>query len=172
MRLLTQLSRAGPHGGIGIGQTLIRAISSSALRAGSQPPTVKNWIDGKAQESKATKWIDLTNPATNEVIGRVPESTRPEMEEAVESCKKAFAHWRGTSIVSRQQCMFRLQELIRRNMKKLAENITMEQGKTLPDAEGDVSRGLQVVEHACSSGSLLLGEHLPNVAKDMVCYLV
>jgi len=55
-------------------------------------------------------------------------------------------------------------------MKKLAENITNEQGKTLPDAEGDVSRGLQVVEHACSSASLLLGEHLPNVARDMDTY--
>uniref|UniRef100_A0A915DKR5 Probable methylmalonate-semialdehyde/malonate-semialdehyde dehydrogenase [acylating], mitochondrial n=1 Tax=Ditylenchus dipsaci TaxID=166011 RepID=A0A915DKR5_9BILA len=91
------------------------------------------------------------------------------MQEAVDSCKEAFQTWRNTSIVSRQQCMFRLQELIRRDMKKLAENITQEQGKTLADAEG-VSRGLQVVEHACGSASLLLGEHLPNVAKDMDTY--
>lgn len=58
--------------------------------------------------------------------------------------------------------MLKLQELIKRDMKKLAENVTKEQGKTLPDAEGDVSRGLQVVEHACSVPSLLLGETLPK----------
>ncbi len=55
-------------------------------------------------------------------------------------------------------------------MKKLAENITQEQGKTILDAEGDVSRGLQVVEYACSAASQLLGEHLPNVARDMDTY--
>ncbi|VDL83527.1 unnamed protein product [Nippostrongylus brasiliensis] len=60
--------------------------------------------------------------------------------------------------------------LIKRDIKKLAENITQEQGKTLPDAEGDVSRGLQVVEHACSVPSLMLGETLPNVSRDMDTY--
>lgn len=63
----------------------------------------------------------------------------------MDSCKKTFLSWRKTSIISRQQCMFRLQELIKRDMKKLAENITYEQGKTLSDAEGDVTRGLQVI---------------------------
>ncbi|KAK6030095.1 methylmalonate-semialdehyde dehydrogenase [Ostertagia ostertagi] len=63
--------------------------------------------------------------------------------------------------------MFRLQHLIKRDLKKLAENITEEQGKTLPDAEGDVSRGLQIVEHACSVPSLMLGETLPGVSRDM-----
>ena len=54
--------------------------------------------------------------------------------------------------------MLKLQELIRRDMKKLAACLTAEQGKTLPDAEGDVFRGLEVVEHACSIGTLSLGE--------------
>lgn len=63
--------------------------------------------------------------------------------------------------------MFKLQELIKRDLKKIAACITLEQGKTLPDAEGDVMRGLQVVEHCCSITSLQLGETLPNIAKDM-----
>lgn len=57
-----------------------------------------------------------------------------------------------------------------RDLKKLADNVTKEQGKTLPDAEGDVIRGLQVVEHACSAPSLLLGEYMPSVSKDMDTY--
>lgn len=60
--------------------------------------------------------------------------------------------------------MFKLQYLIRRDMQKLAANITLEQGKTLLDAEGDVNRGLQVVEHACAVPSLQLGETLPKFA--------
>ncbi|KAL3102013.1 hypothetical protein niasHS_003422 [Heterodera schachtii] len=132
--------------------------------------TVPNWIHGQRVESKTKEWIELTNPATNEVVGLVPESTLDEMQLAVDSCKKAFRSWRNSSVVTRQQCMFKLQELIKRDMKKLAENVTKEQGKTLSDAEGDVFRGLQVVEFACNAASLLLGEHLPNIAKDMETY--
>ncbi|KAL3069059.1 hypothetical protein niasHT_034289 [Heterodera trifolii] len=132
--------------------------------------TVPNWIHGQRVESKTKEWIELTNPATNEVVGLVPESTLDEMQLAVDLCKKAFRSWRNSSVVTRQQCMFKLQELIKRDMKKLAENVTKEQGKTLSDAEGDVFRGLQVVEFACNAASLLLGEHLPNIAKDMETY--
>lgn len=130
-------------------------------------PSTKLWIDGKPVESKASEWVPLHNPATNEVITRVPVSTKAEMEGAVESCKAAFGKWSQTSILQRQQCMFKLAELIRRDQKKLAAKITEEQGKTLPDAEGDVLRGLQVVEHACSVTSLLLGETMPSISKDM-----
>lgn len=65
------------------------------------------------------------------------------MEDAVESSKRAYKTWSQTSILTRQQVMFKLQQIIRANMKFLAENITKEQGKTLIDAEGDVLRGLR-----------------------------
>lgn len=72
------------------------------------------------------------------------------MQEAVDSSSQAFQKWKNTSIHSRQQVFFKLQSLIRRDMRKLAENITKEQGKTIPDAEGDVSRGLQVSIFLCN----------------------
>lgn len=65
------------------------------------------------------------------------------MDSAVESAKEAYKSWRQTSVLSRQQLMLKLQAVIRRDMKKLAANITTEQGKTLADAEGDVLRGLR-----------------------------
>jgi len=133
----------------------------------SGAPTTKLWIDGKPVESKTKDWIPLRNPATNEVLTQVPKSTRQEMEAAVQSCKRAFDTWSQTSILSRQQHMFKLAEYIRRDKKRLAESITQEQGKTLADADGDVVRGLQVVEHCCSITSLQLGETLPNISKDM-----
>lgn len=129
--------------------------------------TTKLYIDGKPVESKTNDWIDLHNPATNELVTRVPKSTKQEMELAVASAKKAYESWSKTSIISRQQILFRLQNLIKANMKKLAENITEEQGKTLVDAEGDVLRGLQVVEQCCNIPSIMQGETLAGVAKDM-----
>ncbi|KRZ21947.1 putative methylmalonate-semialdehyde dehydrogenase [acylating], mitochondrial [Trichinella pseudospiralis] len=130
----------------------------------------KLWLDGKAVESSTTEWIDLTNPATNEVISKVPMTTKSEMQRAVESCKKAFKSWSNTSIISRQQKIFNLAQLIRRDQKKIASNITIEQGKTLADAEGDVFRGLQVVEHASSVTSLQMGETMQNIATNMDTY--
>ncbi|XP_022237193.1 methylmalonate-semialdehyde dehydrogenase [acylating], mitochondrial [Limulus polyphemus] len=133
----------------------------------STVPTTKLFINGKFVESSASKWIDVHNPATNEVVTRVPICPKEEMEEAVASAKAAFKSWSNTSILTRQQTMFHYQSLIKKNMKRLAESITEEQGKTLVDAEGDVFRGLQVVEHACSVTSLQLGESLPSIAQNM-----
>ncbi|KAL1505626.1 hypothetical protein ABEB36_005147 [Hypothenemus hampei] len=89
------------------------------------------------------------------------------MEAAVNSCQNAYESWKNTSVLTRQQLMLKLQAAIRRDMKKIAANITLEQGKTLADADGDVLRGVQVVEHACAAGTLLQGESLQTVAKDM-----
>lgn len=140
-----------------------RAYSSAA-------PTTKMFIDGKFVDSKTTEWIDLHDPATNEVISRVPKCTKDEMLTALESNKKAYKSWSNTSVLSRQQVMFKLQALIKENMGELAKNITKEQGKTLADAEGDVLRGLQIVEHSCSIPSLQMGETVANVARDMDTY--
>ncbi|CAL1545790.1 unnamed protein product [Lymnaea stagnalis] len=149
----------------------IRVTGSSSLHFArcyaSTVPTTKLFINNEFVESKTKKWVDLHNPATNEVVTKVPESTREEMESAVAAAKTAYQTWSKTTVLSRQQIMFRLQDLIKRNMKRLAANITLEQGKTLIDAEGDVLRGLQVVEHCCSITSLQLGETMSGIAKDM-----
>lgn len=148
----------------------VRNIIKRSYNTTNVAPTVKMFLDGKFVDSTATEWIDLHDPATNEVVTRVPKCTQDEMNAAVESSKRAFKTWSQTSILTRQQVMFKLQQIIRANMSEIAKNITKEQGKTLVDAEGDVLRGLQVVEHMCSITSLQLGETLPNIAKDMDTY--
>jgi len=144
-----------------------RIILSSRNYASGSPATTKLFINGEFVESKTSEWIDVHNPATNEVITRVPQATDAEMQLAVDSCQEAFQKWSRTTVLTRQQCMFKFQELIKRDLKKIAASITLEQGKTLADAEGDVMRGLQVVEHACSIPSLQLGETMSNIATDM-----
>lgn len=122
----------------------MRSVLGRRMYSNSSAPTTKLFLDGKFVESKATEWVDLHDPATNEIVTRVPKSTPSEMLAAVESSKAAFKTWSQTSILTRQQVMFKLAQIIRSNMKLLAENITKEQGKTLIDAEGDVLRGLRM----------------------------
>ncbi|RGP72430.1 methylmalonate-semialdehyde dehydrogenase acylating [Fusarium sporotrichioides] len=132
----------------------------------SSPKDTQNFIDNKLVSSKTTQWIDVHDPATNNIITRVPESTKDELEEAVRSAKAAFPAWKRTSIIKRQQIMFKLTHLIREHMDNLATSIVTEQGKTFADAKGDVLRGLQVCETACGITTQLTGEVL-EVAKDM-----
>ncbi len=146
---------------------------SAVLKA--QPatvPTVKLLINGKFVESKAKLWRDVINPATQEVLARVPMCDATEINEAVQAAAEAFKTWKNAPIGQRARIMLKLQELIRRDMKKLAACLTNEQGKTLPDAEGDVFRGLEVVEHACSIGTLSLGEMAENVANGIDTYFI
>ena len=135
-------------------------------------PTVKLFIDGQFVESKTTEWKDVVNPATQQVLARVPFATPEELERAIAAAEKAYRHWRTTPVGARKRVMLKLQEVIRRDMKKLAACLTAEQGKTLADAEGDVFRGLEVVEHACSVGSLQMGEHLEQVAGGVDVYAI
>ena len=102
------------------------------------------------------------------VMKQVPCTTTEEMNAAVASAKEAFKTWGKTSVMARQSVMFKYQELIKKHLKDIAGLITIEQGKTLPDAEGDVIRGLQVVEHCCSMTNLLLGETLPGLILDFL----
>ncbi|MDN7181755.1 CoA-acylating methylmalonate-semialdehyde dehydrogenase [Caballeronia sp. SEWSISQ10-4 2] len=132
--------------------------------------TAKLLIDGKFVESTTKEWRDIVNPATQELVGRVPFATKEEVDAAVASAAKAFQAWRLTSLGTRMRIMLRFQDLVRQNMKRIAQTLTAEQGKTLPDAEGDVFRGLEVVEHACSIGTLQQGEFSENVAGGVDTY--
>lgn len=132
----------------------------------AEPIDTQNFIDNQFVPSKATIWIDLPDPATNNLVTRVPQSTTEELEAAVQSAEKAFPEWRATSVMAKQQIMFKFTALIRENWDRLAASITLEQGKTFADAKGDVLRGLQVAETACGITTQLTGEVL-EVAKDM-----
>jgi len=130
------------------------------------PADTQNFLDNKLVDSQASQWIDLYDPATNNLVTRVPQSTDEELKASVDSAEKAFKSWRETSLLHRQQIMFKFVALIRQNWDRLAASITLEQGKTFGDAKGDVLRGLQVAETACGITSQMTGDVL-EVAKDM-----
>ncbi|HEY0295474.1 MAG TPA: CoA-acylating methylmalonate-semialdehyde dehydrogenase, partial [Bordetella sp.] len=133
-------------------------------------PNLPLLIGGKLIQSKTTQWRDVINPATQKVVARVPMATREELDLAVANAKDAYHDWRGSGQGTRMRVMLTLQQLLRENAGKLAEMITREHGKTLPDAEGEVGRGLEVVEHACSIASLQLGEYAENAAGGIDVY--
>lgn len=135
-------------------------------------PAVSLYIDGKMVMSKSNHWRNIVNPATQEVIARVPFATPEEVDQAVASSARAFETWRKTPIGTRSRIFLKYQQLIRENMKELAVILTTEQGKTLADAEGDVFRGLEVVEHAAAIGNLQLGELANNVANGVDTFTI
>ncbi|MBV8628044.1 MAG: CoA-acylating methylmalonate-semialdehyde dehydrogenase, partial [Paraburkholderia sp.] len=132
--------------------------------------TVKLLIGGEFVESKTTEWRDIVNPATQQLLARVPFATVDEVDAAIRAAHEAFKTWKNTPIGARMRIMLKFQALIREHMPRIAKTLTAEQGKTLPDAEGDIFRGLEVVEHACSIGTLQQGEFAENVAGTVDTY--
>src|SRR6202451_4430730 len=145
-------------------------MSSTVVAVKTQAPTVKMLLDGKFVESKSAEWHDVINPATQDTLAQVPFATDAEINGAVASAKAAFKTWKNTPLAVRARIMLKLQALVREHMSRIAHTLSAEQGKTLADAEGDVFRGLEVVEHACSIGSLQLGEFAENVAGGVDTY--
>ncbi|WKN22980.1 CoA-acylating methylmalonate-semialdehyde dehydrogenase [Azotobacter vinelandii] len=133
-------------------------------------PSIKLLIDGQFVESTTSQWREVVDPATQQVLARVPFASEAELNAAVASAAAAFKTWRKTSIGTRARLFLKYQQLIRENLKELAAILSAEQGKTLADAEGDVFRGLEVVEHAAGIGNLQLGELANNVAGGVDTY--
>ncbi|TMU78827.1 CoA-acylating methylmalonate-semialdehyde dehydrogenase [Pseudomonas fluorescens] len=131
---------------------------------------VKLLINGEWVESQTTEWHDIVNPATQQVLAKVPFATAAEVDAAVSAAQHAFQTWKLTPIGARMRIMLKLQALIREHSKRIAVVLSAEQGKTIADAEGDIFRGLEVVEHACSIGSLQMGEFAENVAGGVDTY--
>ncbi|WDL65811.1 CoA-acylating methylmalonate-semialdehyde dehydrogenase [Xanthomonas campestris pv. campestris] len=133
-------------------------------------PRVSLLIDGALVVSATTHWQDVVNPADQSVLAQVPFATPAEVDAAVAAAQQAFVGWRKTPIGTRARIFLKYQQLIREHMPELAAILSAEQGKTLADAEGDVFRGLEVVEHAAAIGNLQLGELANNVANGVDTY--
>jgi len=145
-------------------------MNTNPAALANRAPTVKMLLDGKFIESRSDEWHDVVNPATQQVLAQVPFATDAEIDAAIASAKEAYKSWKHTPIAARARIMLKLQALVREHMSRIAQTLSAEQGKTLADAEGDVFRGLEVVEHACSIGSLQLGEFAENVAGGVDTY--
>jgi malonate-semialdehyde dehydrogenase (acetylating)/methylmalonate-semialdehyde dehydrogenase len=134
--------------------------------------TVPHWIAGKPVASLSGRSGEVTNPATGAVTKRVPFANAAEVDAAVKAAQAALPAWRDAPPLRRARVMQKFLTLLQENQKALAQLITEEHGKTLPDATGEVQRGLEVVEFACGIPSLLKGEHSENVGTQVDTHTV
>ena len=123
------------------------------------------FIDGKFVESRTNELHPVADPATQEVLCDVPFATREEIDRAIASAKTAFASWREVPTPERARLMLRFQDLLKKNQDDVARILSKETGKVFADAQGDVWRGIEVVEHACNVATLMMGETVENVAR-------
>ncbi|MFG0381652.1 CoA-acylating methylmalonate-semialdehyde dehydrogenase [Pseudomonas sp. zbq_18] len=131
------------------------------------PQVIPQLIDGQWQASHARELIEVTDPATQEVLALAPKATHEEIEAAIASAKAAFLSWREVPVPERARLMLRYQHLLKEHHDELAEILAAETGKTFADAKGDVWRGIEVAEHAANICSLMMGETVENVAREI-----
>jgi malonate-semialdehyde dehydrogenase (acetylating)/methylmalonate-semialdehyde dehydrogenase len=125
--------------------------------------TIGHWIGGRRIAGTSGRYGDLYNPAVGEKSGQVAFASAGEVDAAAQAARAALPGWAATTPLRRARIMFRLKDLLEQHIDELAELITAEHGKTLADAKGSITRGIEVVEFACGIPSLLKGEFSGNV---------
>jgi malonate-semialdehyde dehydrogenase (acetylating) / methylmalonate-semialdehyde dehydrogenase len=119
---------------------------------------IGHFIGGKHVAGTSGRYSDVWQPMTGEVVGRVALASSAEMRAAVENAKAAQIGWAATNPQRRARVMMKFLELVQRDYDALADLLAREHGKTVPDAKGDIQRGLEVIEFACGIPHLLKGE--------------
>jgi malonate-semialdehyde dehydrogenase (acetylating) / methylmalonate-semialdehyde dehydrogenase len=125
---------------------------------------LENYINGAWVLSSGSTLLDVKNPATGEVLARVPLSTVADVGEAVRAAEEAFPAWSATPPVQRARYLFKLKALFEEHKEEIAAICTSEHGKTLSESRNDFGRGIENVEHAAGIPSLLMGQGLSDVA--------
>lgn len=128
------------------------------------PNPLPNYINGEWCVSRATEFLDVVNPATAQVLAKVPLSTVSEVDQAAQAAAAAFHRWRRTPPTERVQYLFRLKYLLEENFDELVRTTTKECGKTLAESGGELQRAIENVEVACGIPTLMQGYNLEDVA--------
>jgi malonate-semialdehyde dehydrogenase (acetylating) / methylmalonate-semialdehyde dehydrogenase len=132
--------------------------------------TLTHFIDGKSVAGTSGRTAEVFNPATGEVRAIAPLASADETRAAIASAEAAFPAWSATPAAKRAQVMFKFRELILSHIDEIAELLSSEHGKTLPDAKGEIARGLEVVEFACGIPQLMKSEMSEQVAGNVDTY--
>jgi malonate-semialdehyde dehydrogenase (acetylating) / methylmalonate-semialdehyde dehydrogenase len=134
--------------------------------------TVMHFINGKQVANSSTRTGNVFNPAKGEITKHVALAETQDAKAAIQAAADAYPAWRDTSLTKRQQIMFNFREILNANKEELAAIVTEEHGKTLPDALGEVTRGLEVVEYATSMASHLKGSYSEQVSTSIDVYSI
>ncbi|GAB3647003.1 CoA-acylating methylmalonate-semialdehyde dehydrogenase [Echinicola sediminis] len=135
---------------------------------------LSNYINGQWTESKEANLVDVLNPATQEILGKVPigKATTKDVEEAVKSSQQAFISWSQVPVMQRVQPLYKLKQLLEEHKEELARTITMECGKTLGESRGELQRAIENVETACATPVLIQSEFSENIARGVDEFMI
>jgi malonate-semialdehyde dehydrogenase (acetylating)/methylmalonate-semialdehyde dehydrogenase len=125
---------------------------------------LKNYVDGEWVESKTDRLLDITNPATGEVIGQAPLSTKDEMDAAIKAADEAWWDWRSTPPIVRARYMFKIKELLEKHFEDISRVATQEHGKCIDEARGETRRAIENIETAAGIPSMMMGYNLEDGA--------
>ena len=125
---------------------------------------IAHYIDGNTANGKSQRTQPVYNPATGAVSGQVALASTDDVNTAVASAQKAFPAWADTSPLRRARVMFKFLELLNQHKDDLARMITAEHGKVFTDAQGEVTRGIEIVEFATGIPQLLKGDYTEQVS--------
>lgn len=128
---------------------------------------LKNYVGGKWIEAKSDKTESVINPATGEVVAETPISSQEDVDNAVKVAHEAFQEWKEMPVPKRARILFKYQQLLVEHWDELAELITIENGKNLKEAKGEVQRGIENVEFASGAPNLMMGDQLPSIASGL-----
>src|SRR6266481_4331374 len=126
---------------------------------------IPNYVNGQWQDSAASEWQDVINPATGEVLARVPLAEAAEVTKAIESAAAAYPAWRRTPPEDRIQPLFKLKMLLEEHIDDISRIITQENGKTFTEAKAEMRRAIENVEVACGIPMMMQGYNLEDVAR-------
>jgi len=135
---------------------------------------LKNYINGEWKDSRETAWRNVVNPATQEILARVPAGpkTSSDVDDAVQAAKKAFAAWSQVPVMQRVQPLYKLKQLLEEHQEELADTITQECGKTRGESLGELQRAIENVEAACATPLLIQSEFSENIARGVDEFMI
>ena len=168
---MTMLSRRPRTSAAATAKDRSASISTTAV-PDVRVRVLDNFVGGRWVPAGAVEQLDVTNPATGELLARVPLSGRAEVEAAVAAARVALPGWRAVSVIKRAQFLFRLRQAMVDRAEELAQSVTCEMGKTIGDARAEVERAIEMVEAATAVPQTMQGRNLEGVATNVDCETV
>ena len=133
---------------------------------------VTHWIGGQMRASESGRSGVVWNPATGQAQAAVALASAEEVDQAVATARRGFPDWRATALSRRAEILFKVRELVDANRRRIAEMITLEHGKTIADALGEVARGLENIEFACGVPHLMKGGYSEQASRGIDVYQI
>ncbi len=132
--------------------------------------TIGHYINGQHTSGTGTRYSHVFNPATGEIQAQLNNATVADVEAAISAAQAAFGEWSTTPALRRARIMFKFKALLDERANDLAKAISLEHGKTISDARGEVTRGIEVVEFACGMPHLMKGDYNDQVGTGIDTY--